>query len=571
MTIRKYWGVFTMNDFLVGNGLFDVSYKCNDTEEELLKYLGLTWKSTLTDRIDEHDKNAFFESVEKVIGGAESATVRIRFNTASGETRNCRVRIFGYKDEHFHIEIADIENACDNCYSIIQEQRNNQWLLAQQNTLLFEYTFASEELIIYKFSYNGKIILNNALDFPQLVEAITEDLKTNDINVVYRKSFDIRDHSYQVTGMVRMMQNEKVSLFGMVKEDKNDEVISNWGDTHDAMTGLFTTPFAVARAKQMVEEQGPINISLVMIDVDDFKSINDTFGHIFGDKVLQRLSQILHEASAGRGFASRFGGDEFFLCLLDLKTEDELRAVLQSIQYKFRNSFPHIDHKFTLSIGIAEYPRNSRNYDVLMKKADKAVYITKSKGKARYIIYKEELHGDITADGSDNVRVDTKNREAQHMESNRLMHIYTDAVDKGPDHRKTAVREILSSIMGRYGCDAITIYLGPEWKPALSLGTYAAKPESAPFMLNSDSRMMFSTMGTCQVNLNHVKDELIEPYAETLRNYGITTFRMIMIGDTEAPKALFSFDSIRDIGGWPSEEMNDLIFYSHMIYTLIGK
>lgn len=560
-----------MDDFLVGNGLFDISYKCNDTEEELLRYLGLSWKSTLTDRIEEHDRETFFENVEKVIGGAASATVRIRFNTASGETRNCRVRIFGYKNEHFHIEIADIENACDGCYNIMQEQRSNEWLLAQQGTILFEYTFATEELDIYKYSYNGKLNLNNALDFPQLVEAMTADLKTSEINVVYRKTFEIRDHNYQVTGMVRMMQSEKISLFGLIKEGRNDEAISNWGDTHDAMTGIFNKPFALSRAKKMVEEQGPINIALVMIDLDDFKSVNDTYGHIFGDKVLQRLSQILYEASKERGFAARFGGDEFFMCLLDLKTEDELRAVLQSVQYKFRNSFPHLDRKFTLSIGVSEYPRNSRNYDILMKKADKAVYIAKSKGKARYIIYKEELHGDIAADGSDNVKVETASREIQRMEARRLVQLYTDAVSKDFDDREAAAGAILSSIMSRYGADAVTVYSGPEWKPAISLGTYENAPVNAPFMFSDVSRRMFGTMGTCQVNLNHVKDELIEPYAETLRNYGITTFRMILIGDVQSPKALFSYDSIRDIGGWPSEEINDLIFYSHMLYTLIKK
>ena len=278
-----------------------------------------------------------------------------------------------------------------------------------------------------------------------------------------------------------------------------------------------------------------------------------------------------HEASSGRGFASRFGGDEFFMCLLDLKTEDELRAVLQSVAYKFRNSFPDVDHEFTLSIGVSEYPRNSREFEILLKKADKGVYIAKSKGKARYIIYKEELHGDILPDGSDDVRVDTSSREAQHLETRKLMEIYNDAVGKDASERKAAAKEMLSSIIEKYGCDAVSVYYGPDWKPVISLGGYKQTPADASFMADSAARTMFNNLGTCQINLNHVKDEPIEPYADTLRSYGITTFRFVLIGDENKPEALFSFDSIKDIGGWPSEEANDLIFYSHIIYSLLGK
>ena len=561
-----------MRDFLVGNGLFDNTFKCNDTEEELLQYLGLTWRSTLTDRIVEHDKETFLSHVESVVEGkSDSSTVRVRFETATGEKRNCRVRIYGYKNGHFLIEIADIENACDRCYHIIQEQRNNEWLLAQQGTILFEYIFATGELSIFKYSYKGKIMLNNAPDYPELVKAMTEDLAVADINVVYRRTFEIEDGAFQVTGMVVMQQTEKISLFGMIRGGKNDEIISTWGDTHDAMTGLFNKPFALSRARQMVEEQGIMNIAFVMIDLDNFKSINDTYGHLFGDKVLQRLSQILHEACSGRGLAARFGGDEFFLCLTDLKTEDDLRAVLQSIAFKFKNSFVDKGLKFTLSIGVAEYPRNSREYDILLSKADKAVYIAKSKGKDRYIIYKEELHGEISRDDTDNVRTDSSGRAAQYAFRKKVLPGYMAVSGKDGAARKAFAGELLSGIMSAYNCDAVTVYMGEGWKACLTLGHYDKTPSEAAFFDSPDVRSTFNSYGTLQVNLNHLTGSVMEKYAEGLKTCGKVVFRLVSVGETDSPEILISFDSDRDIGGWPIEEMNDMILYSQMVCRLLAR
>ena len=338
------------------------------------------------------------------------------------------------------------------------------------------------------------------------------------------------------------------------------------------MTGLYNKPFALTEAKKMVENESSVNLAFVMIDVDDFKTINDTFGHLFGDKVIQTIAQILHEAADGRGFASRFGGDEFFLCLTDLQTEEELRGVMQSIAFKYRNAFPDKDHKFTLSIGIAEYPRNSRSYDILMKKADRALYIAKFKGKSRYIIYKEELHGEISEDAPDMGKPDTADRDAQHVEARKLLSSYT-ALSGCTDVEKirSTINSMLVSIMLRYNCDAVSVYAGKDWKPIWRKGHYTTIPEDASYMNIPKLEDLFSDLGTKHTNILHIKGESIVGYHDKLKECGIICTRQVVIGEFSDHNALFSYDSFRDIGGWPSELMNDMIFFSHILYDLIKK
>ena len=562
-----------MEKLLVGNGLFNESFKCNDTDEELLKYLGLTWKSTLTERVYEHDLDIFRNAVSAVMEkGISSESVRIRFLTESGELRNCRVRIYGRQEDRFFIEIVDIENACNGCYEIISQQKQNEWLLSMEGTVLFNYDVHTREFEIYKYSDNGKLNLLSVPAFSTLSEQIVRDIESTDLNISYHKSFTIEDRVFQVIGTVRYQQTEKIALFGLIREESGtDSAISGWGDTHDAMTGLYNKPFALSEARRLVDLKGIINISLIMIDLDDFKTINDTFGHIFGDKVIQKMAQILHEASNGRGFASRFGGDEFFLCLTDLKTEDELRAVLQSIQFKFRNAFPDKDHKFSTSIGIAEYPRNSRSFDVLLKKADRALYIAKFKGKSRYIIYKEELHGQIEDNAPDMVKPDTTSRDAQIRLGLKIIESYRNALDSDAETIGKTIDDMLVDILLNYKCDAMTVYSGETCLPVLRKGHYSTAPENALYMKNPDVMALFNEYGAMHTNYSHIGGTPIEEFHTMLANCGIASTNFILIGNADKPEALFAYDNMHDTGGWSNEEMSDLIMYSNLLYTLITR
>ena len=139
---------------------------------------------------------------------------------------------------------------------------------------------------------------------------------------------------------------------------------------------------------------------MAMIDIDNFKNVNDTYGHLYGDKVILKVAAIINSALNGRGIVGRFGGDEFFIFTNWITKESQLRSILTFIKQKVRAELGQGENScdVTLSMGVCKYPDNGSDYDSLFNKADKCLYIAKNKGKNRYIIYDAQKHGDFLDD-----------------------------------------------------------------------------------------------------------------------------------------------------------------------------
>ena len=166
----------------------------------------------------------------------------------------------------------------------------------------------------------------------------------------------------------------------------------------DSLTGLIARPYIIGFAKSLIAEKIPF--SLAMIDLDNFKFVNDTYGHSAGDGVLKGVSSALSSYIDGFGIAGRFGGDE--IIFIDLKniTYAEKKAFFSEMyttdkivrrNYELDECSPFI----TATIGCATYPDNAADFDDLFAMIDKTLYRGKSKGRNCYIIYVEEKHKNI--------------------------------------------------------------------------------------------------------------------------------------------------------------------------------
>ncbi|MDL2231832.1 diguanylate cyclase, partial [Porphyromonadaceae bacterium OttesenSCG-928-L07] len=131
---------------------------------------------------------------------------------------------------------------------------------------------------------------------------------------------------------------------------------------------------------------------LLFIDIDDFKEINDTHGHDYGDDVLVSFAAYLKELVLPPNKIFRFGGDEFVL-LISHKSGDSLESILQALQERVRKPWKSLDKEFccTLSIGIVEFSKGHSNSREVVKHADIALYEAKRQGKNKYVYYGNEL------------------------------------------------------------------------------------------------------------------------------------------------------------------------------------
>ena len=172
---------------------------------------------------------------------------------------------------------------------------------------------------------------------------------------------------------------------------------------HDPLTGLANRVLFLDRADLATKRQqrGKTHVAIVYIDLDDFKSANDTFGHGMGDKLLQAVARRLESCIRQTDTAARLGGDEFALLLEDLKSPEEAETtaarVVATLKDPIEIDGAVLSTRASLGVAIAAPP--GLPAAALTKNADVAMYVAKHRGKGRFVVYDESL--EETADSAD--------------------------------------------------------------------------------------------------------------------------------------------------------------------------
>jgi diguanylate cyclase (GGDEF)-like protein len=161
---------------------------------------------------------------------------------------------------------------------------------------------------------------------------------------------------------------------------------------HDALTDLPNRMMLLERLKTVcsaVGERAPI--AVMIVDLDDFKTINDTLGHEFGDVVLQHVANRLKEAAGPSAMLARLGGDEFAVVVDDVQTEDQAAATARTLVAALDQpvEVESLALHIAASIGIASFPKHGRTARELLRHADIALYCAKNGGEP-YAIYSED-------------------------------------------------------------------------------------------------------------------------------------------------------------------------------------
>ncbi|HEY9109481.1 MAG TPA: EAL domain-containing protein, partial [Roseateles sp.] len=171
---------------------------------------------------------------------------------------------------------------------------------------------------------------------------------------------------------------------------------------HDGLTGLLNRPAFMERMAlqlRQAERRGDM-LALLFIDLDNFKRVNDSLGHLEGDQVLTTVSERIVGALRGSDLVGRFGGDEFVVLLNDLTSRADIVVVLEALL-----SVVEVPVKadgralsVTPSIGVAVYPEDGRLAEELIQHADTAMYRAKAKGRATYQFFESALAETAYAD-----------------------------------------------------------------------------------------------------------------------------------------------------------------------------
>lgn len=175
---------------------------------------------------------------------------------------------------------------------------------------------------------------------------------------------------------------------------------------HDPLTGALNrkgfishvTPFLEEAifAQRKVEKRASLRIksfSVLFIDIDNFKEINDTFGHQAGDEALKKVVDIINKSIRHSDFVCRWGGEEIVIALLgpnEMSARYIAEKILKAVETKVVLTTPSGEHKVTVSIGVSDISRSIELLEDIVNRADKAMYVAKSeRGKNNVVCFSE--------------------------------------------------------------------------------------------------------------------------------------------------------------------------------------
>ena len=190
---------------------------------------------------------------------------------------------------------------------------------------------------------------------------------------------------------------EPLRVIGVVTDIDNEKKLElqlSERASYDFLSQLYNRSTFEKELQSEIERNAHTKVGVLFIDVDDFKFINDRFGHSVGDEVIKYVSGCIKQRVKGSGFAGRFGGDEFVLCITD---PDQIRDIeslsldlIDELYSGYHSELANVSINIKASIGIAFSPDHGEDGKQVVAAADEAMYFVKKNGKANYHIYQPE-------------------------------------------------------------------------------------------------------------------------------------------------------------------------------------
>ena len=163
--------------------------------------------------------------------------------------------------------------------------------------------------------------------------------------------------------------------------------------TTDGLTKLYVHRYFQLLLDQEIQrsQRYSKHFALIMIDIDNFKKFNDTYGHQLGDEVLRSVARAIRKTSRDSDIAARYGGEEMAIILPETNARDAMAAAERIRAAVASTEVPHLEEKLrvTISLGVAEFPTHAQEKKDLIRRADKAMYNAKHAGKNRVMLYQD--------------------------------------------------------------------------------------------------------------------------------------------------------------------------------------
>lgn len=507
----------------IGKATLKKGYAIADGDETFYHFVGKNSCFPLTELLHPDDVEGFIEATE-ALGDSDNQKqdrkcIIVRMRGADDIYKIFYMELWrnGVIDKDFYsisfefCSFMDLRERYVTYTGIVKKYR--AFMNLSQN-MFFEYSFDSDELKIYRY-VNGKSqpVLNRTLDeiYKEIMSSKEYSGKSkNEFGILYdflKKGVDRFSASFDAQLLIaetkgRLMfksstmyeQGARTMAIGIVDLTESESTPKSYYMTEnafDAGTGLWNKRAINEYAVEKTLENKPLY--LCIMDVDDFKKINDTYGHMFGDVVLSKVAEIIRSVVDTRGVVGRFGGDEFMIVLDSVMNEEDLRRILKTISKNMSWAYMDLKDSITVtnSCGVAKFPDDGATFEELFLKADKALYIAKEKGKNRFIIYDEVKHGSLVNEGESVCNVGIKAIASDSKKAAVMSEVVLSLHNRGTG----ALAEAMEKLRNYFDIDGITIYCGSDMHRALTAGKYINPIEQLTFAATSSYLALFDERG----------------------------------------------------------------------------
>lgn len=565
---------------------FDDKYNIFVSNKSFTSYLGSEELRSfkITDYIHPDDVESFKKFVEdkSFTGGEEVFRLKkknngwhynvVRIHTEKGMVENRR---------NIGVEIIDINESVGDYETAMDSLSRVRPLMSLTDEFAFIYDKATNMFKMFKYDRFNRIILYD-MDIDQwkremfsksyvkydekaMLDTLVLNMKTYADSFSIKMNCAIRTQSdiFEAVRFIGTVHNESSGNKIIVGRVVSDESVGHASTAmeimnelqYDSLTGVYNKKTITEYAKKRISEEKEKRIVIAILDVDHFKSVNDTFGHLYGDKVLARVGGRLKEIVGEDGVIGRIGGDEFMIVFNGLDDDQVLRGMLRAIRtqikWEFAEDFENLS--ITCSIGASIFPVNGRDYEDLFKKADCCLYIAKEKGRDRYVFFRDEMH---RASYEAMLNQNQLNAMKNPREIRELKNVASFMENAMTDSRK-AILDAMRHMKDTFGIDNINIYYGEGMKKVYSFGSDIPEAKDAMYVFSEEfQKLMGENERFLQIGFADTFSDITPDFCGRMKAERIASTIQCYIGDKRNIKGLVTFNKCREASQWANYEID---------------
>lgn len=479
-------------------------------DEYFYRFISVNSCFSLPELLHPDDVQGFMAGVSKLGEGKQYLLARLKAGNGKYYSLYFVLQQMDREIDGFKLidmQFCDFVNLRDRYDQYVTNIKKYRMFLSMVPQFFYEYTYETDFLQMYQYVNQKSIVffqaymqeyLNAVMEkknltqeeriaFFNFYENLKSDAERFDMTVPAKTmSSQNPEGNYRFKGssLYRFGVKEKnvgiIEPIGMIEKEEKYYMTDN---AFDPGTGIFNkraiNEYAIEKIEECVVKKK--SMYLAVMDIDDFKKINDNYGHMFGDEVLAKLAETIRGVLNYRGFCGRFGGDEFMIVFDCVADEQVLRNIIKTITKNLYFAFNGDKRNIpvTTSWGIAKFPDNGQNLEELFAVADKALYIAKKKGKNRYIIYDKEKHSDFMHEKAESRKTGfhamASVSEKAIVMSDLILALNQSGTDK--------MQYVMEKMRDYFDIDGISVYVGKDLKRVYSDGNFVEEVSDVKCML----------------------------------------------------------------------------------------